>query len=106
APPLTWGQGSTVRTPVPVEPGRQGLAYEAPEQPCRHGTAGRTRYVKSRTAGCRWCLVPCPGEDAAEGCMRFGVLGPLAVWTDRGEPVTIRGRMVRALLADLLVHEG
>jgi predicted ATPase/DNA-binding SARP family transcriptional activator len=38
--------------------------------------------------------------------MRFGVLGPLAVWTDRGEPVTIRGRMVRALLADLLVHEG
>ncbi|MFI6706398.1 BTAD domain-containing putative transcriptional regulator [Nonomuraea sp. NPDC050478] len=38
--------------------------------------------------------------------MRFGVLGPLAVWTDHGEPVSIRGRMVRALLADLLVHEG
>ncbi|MFG1947160.1 BTAD domain-containing putative transcriptional regulator [Nonomuraea sp. NPDC048826] len=38
--------------------------------------------------------------------MRFGVLGPLAVWTDNGEPVSIRGRMVRALLADLLVHEG
>ncbi|MGW7481249.1 BTAD domain-containing putative transcriptional regulator [Nonomuraea muscovyensis] len=37
--------------------------------------------------------------------MRFEVLGPLAVWTDRGEPVTIRGRMVRVLLADLLVHE-
>jgi predicted ATPase/DNA-binding SARP family transcriptional activator len=36
----------------------------------------------------------------------FEVLGPLAVWTDGGEPVTIRGRMVRALLADLLVHEG
>jgi DNA-binding SARP family transcriptional activator len=38
--------------------------------------------------------------------MRFGVLGPLAVWTDHGEPVTIPGRKVRALLADLLVHEG
>ncbi|MFD2352374.1 winged helix-turn-helix domain-containing protein [Nonomuraea ferruginea] len=38
--------------------------------------------------------------------MRFGVLGPLAVWTDHGEPVSIRGRMVRALLANLLVHEG
>lgn len=34
------------------------------------------------------------------------MLGPLAVWTDRGEPVTIPGRKVRALLADLLVHEG
>ncbi|MDA0638876.1 winged helix-turn-helix domain-containing protein, partial [Nonomuraea sp. MCN248] len=38
--------------------------------------------------------------------MRFGVLGPLTVWTDHGDPVSIRGRMVRALLADLLVHEG
>ena len=38
--------------------------------------------------------------------MRFGVLGPLAVWTDLGEPVTVPGRKVRALLADLLVHEG
>jgi DNA-binding SARP family transcriptional activator len=38
--------------------------------------------------------------------MRFGVLGPLGVWTDRGEPVRIPGRMVRALLADLLIHEG
>ncbi|MEV5411235.1 BTAD domain-containing putative transcriptional regulator [Thermopolyspora sp. NPDC052614] len=38
--------------------------------------------------------------------MRFGVLGPLAVWTDHGEPVTVPGRKVRALLADLLVHEG
>ena len=38
--------------------------------------------------------------------MRFGVLGPLAVWTDHGEPVTIPGRKVRALLADLLVHDG
>jgi predicted ATPase/DNA-binding SARP family transcriptional activator len=38
--------------------------------------------------------------------VRFGVLGPLTVWTDHGEPVTIPGRKVRALLADLLVHEG
>ncbi|WP_283134681.1 BTAD domain-containing putative transcriptional regulator [Rhizohabitans arisaemae] len=38
--------------------------------------------------------------------MRFGVLGPLAVWTDHGEPVVIPGRKVRALLADLLVRQG
>ncbi|MEV0201401.1 BTAD domain-containing putative transcriptional regulator [Nonomuraea sp. NPDC050691] len=38
--------------------------------------------------------------------MRFGVLGPLAVWTDAGESVTIPGLKVRALLADLLVSEG
>ncbi|GGT03392.1 hypothetical protein GCM10010156_71610 [Planobispora rosea] len=38
--------------------------------------------------------------------MRFGVLGPLAVWTDAGDPVVIPGLKVRALLADLLVHEG
>lgn len=38
--------------------------------------------------------------------MRFGVLGPLAVWTDAGESVTIPGTKVRALLADLLVHDG
>jgi len=34
------------------------------------------------------------------------VLGPLAVWTDHGEQVTISGRQVRALMADLLVHDG
>jgi predicted ATPase/DNA-binding SARP family transcriptional activator len=38
--------------------------------------------------------------------VRFGLLGPLAVWTDHGEPVTVPGRKVRALLADLLVHGG
>ncbi|MCC5576328.1 winged helix-turn-helix domain-containing protein [Microtetraspora sp. AC03309] len=38
--------------------------------------------------------------------MRFGVLGPVAVWTDAGEAVTIPGLKVRALLADLLAHEG
>ncbi|MGI5283538.1 BTAD domain-containing putative transcriptional regulator [Nonomuraea polychroma] len=38
--------------------------------------------------------------------MRFGVLGPLGVWTDAGEVVTIPGLKVRALLVDLLVHEG
>ncbi|SEG60304.1 Predicted ATPase [Nonomuraea solani] len=38
--------------------------------------------------------------------MRFGVLGPLAVWTDAGDTVTIPGLKVRALLANLLVHEG
>ncbi|WP_214316677.1 BTAD domain-containing putative transcriptional regulator [Nonomuraea sediminis] len=38
--------------------------------------------------------------------MRFGVLGPLEVWTAGGERVTIPGLKVRALLADLLVHAG
>ncbi|MEV4172595.1 BTAD domain-containing putative transcriptional regulator [Nonomuraea sp. NPDC049709] len=38
--------------------------------------------------------------------MRFGVLGPLAVWTDAGDAVTIPGLKVRAVLVDLLVHEG
>ncbi|MEU5876102.1 BTAD domain-containing putative transcriptional regulator [Spirillospora sp. NPDC047279] len=38
--------------------------------------------------------------------MRFGVLGPLAVWTADGRPVPIPGAKVRALLADLLLHEG
>ncbi|MEO3753689.1 BTAD domain-containing putative transcriptional regulator [Streptomyces sp. B6B3] len=38
--------------------------------------------------------------------MRFGVLGPLAVWTDAGSQVAVPGAKVRALLADLLAHHG
>ncbi|WP_188191545.1 BTAD domain-containing putative transcriptional regulator [Nonomuraea sp. SYSU D8015] len=38
--------------------------------------------------------------------MRFGVLGPLAVWTAGGEPVRVLEVKVRALLADLLIHAG
>ncbi|MGW6199695.1 BTAD domain-containing putative transcriptional regulator [Kribbella sp. NPDC055110] len=38
--------------------------------------------------------------------MRFGVLGPVTAWTDAGTPVVIQGLKVRALLADLLVHDG
>ncbi|MHA6803957.1 BTAD domain-containing putative transcriptional regulator [Salinifilum ghardaiensis] len=38
--------------------------------------------------------------------MRFGVLGPLAVWTEEGAAVTVPGRKVRALLACLLVRPG
>ncbi|MGW4472223.1 BTAD domain-containing putative transcriptional regulator [Nonomuraea sp. NPDC004354] len=38
--------------------------------------------------------------------MRFGVLGPLAVWADDGSLVRVPEAKVRALLADLLVHEG
>jgi predicted ATPase/DNA-binding SARP family transcriptional activator len=38
--------------------------------------------------------------------MRFGLLGPLAVWNDRGAAVTIPRGKVLALLADLLVHAG
>lgn len=36
--------------------------------------------------------------------MRFGVLGPLAVWSTDGKPVRVPESKVRALLADLLVH--
>ncbi|MFF2087904.1 BTAD domain-containing putative transcriptional regulator [Nocardia sp. NPDC058176] len=38
--------------------------------------------------------------------MRFCVLGPLLVWTDQGEPVTIPAGQVRTVLAVLLVHRG
>ncbi|MEU7837340.1 MULTISPECIES: BTAD domain-containing putative transcriptional regulator [unclassified Nonomuraea] len=38
--------------------------------------------------------------------MRFGVLGPLSVWRDDGRPVRVPEVKVRALLADLLAHEG
>ncbi|NUW43516.1 AfsR/SARP family transcriptional regulator [Nonomuraea rhodomycinica] len=38
--------------------------------------------------------------------MRFGVLGPLAVWADDGGPVRVAEPKVRALLADLLAHGG
>ncbi len=38
--------------------------------------------------------------------MRYGVLGPLAVWDAEGRPVKVPEVKVRALLADLLVHGG
>ncbi|MBQ0904516.1 BTAD domain-containing putative transcriptional regulator [Micromonospora sp. U21] len=38
--------------------------------------------------------------------MQFGVLGPLAVSTDAGEPVVVPGTKVRALLADLLTNRN
>ncbi|MFC5831130.1 BTAD domain-containing putative transcriptional regulator [Nonomuraea insulae] len=38
--------------------------------------------------------------------MRFGVLGPLAVWREDGSSVAVPGLKVRALLAALLVHHG
>jgi len=38
--------------------------------------------------------------------MRFGVLGPLVVWDDEGETVGVPELKVRALLADLLAHDG
>jgi DNA-binding SARP family transcriptional activator len=38
--------------------------------------------------------------------MRFGVLGPVAVWTADGEPVPVPGLKVRALLAVLVANEG
>ncbi|HEY7143275.1 MAG TPA: BTAD domain-containing putative transcriptional regulator [Streptosporangiaceae bacterium] len=38
--------------------------------------------------------------------MRFGVLGPVTVWTSAGEAAPVPGVKVRALLADLLVQAG
>lgn len=38
--------------------------------------------------------------------MYFGVLGPLAVWAADGQKITVPEFKVRALLANLLVHEG
>ncbi|MES9537075.1 BTAD domain-containing putative transcriptional regulator [Actinomadura sp. NPDC000600] len=38
--------------------------------------------------------------------MRFGVLGPLAVWTDAGAPVRVPEAKVRTLLAVLLTEPG
>ncbi|MFG3016521.1 BTAD domain-containing putative transcriptional regulator [Streptomyces cinerochromogenes] len=38
--------------------------------------------------------------------MRLGVLGPLAVWDDDGEQLRVPETKVRALLADLLAHDG
>ncbi|GAA3958848.1 BTAD domain-containing putative transcriptional regulator [Actinoplanes auranticolor] len=38
--------------------------------------------------------------------MRFGILGPLAVTTDTGEPVVVPGAKVRVLLADLLANRN
>lgn len=38
--------------------------------------------------------------------VQFGVLGPLAVTTDAGEPVTVPGVKVRQLLADLLANRN
>ncbi|MEV0060763.1 BTAD domain-containing putative transcriptional regulator [Nocardia sp. NPDC050718] len=38
--------------------------------------------------------------------MRFGVLGPVAVWTDDGQPVRVPELKVRVLLAALLVEPG
>jgi predicted ATPase/DNA-binding SARP family transcriptional activator len=40
------------------------------------------------------------------GRMRFGVLGAVAVWTSAGEAVPVPGLKVRAVLADLIVHDG
>ncbi|MET9213003.1 MULTISPECIES: AfsR/SARP family transcriptional regulator [unclassified Nocardia] len=38
--------------------------------------------------------------------MRFGVLGPVTVWTDDGQPVRVPELKVRVLLAALLVEPG
>jgi predicted ATPase/DNA-binding SARP family transcriptional activator len=38
--------------------------------------------------------------------MRFGILGPLAVWTADGEPVHVPEAKVRTVLAVLLAHGG
>jgi predicted ATPase/DNA-binding SARP family transcriptional activator len=51
-------------------------------------------------------FLPMPLTACRVTRMRFGVLGPLAVTTDAGEPVTVPGAKVRALLADLLANRN
>ncbi|WP_460366937.1 AfsR/SARP family transcriptional regulator, partial [Actinocorallia lasiicapitis] len=38
--------------------------------------------------------------------MRFGILGAVEVWDDDGEPISVGGPRVRALLAFLLLNAG
>ena len=45
-------------------------------------------------------------RDGYGGFVRFGILGPLAVFSEDGRPVRVPEAKVRTLLADLLVHEG
>ncbi|MGH8918540.1 MAG: AfsR/SARP family transcriptional regulator, partial [Actinomycetes bacterium] len=52
-----------------------------------------------------WCPFH-PVDVDYRGRVRFGVLGPLAVWTDAGDPVRVPEVKVRALLAALLVRAG
>ncbi|TLW94576.1 AfsR/SARP family transcriptional regulator [Saccharomonospora piscinae] len=56
-----------------------------------------------RTKGARAGSV---GARGYGGGVRFGVLGPLAVRTEAGEPVLVREPKVRALLAVLVLHAG
>ncbi|MGV9314532.1 BTAD domain-containing putative transcriptional regulator [Streptomyces sp. NPDC003691] len=44
--------------------------------------------------------------DRYTATMRYGVLGPLAVWDAEGQPVKVPEAKVRALLANLLIHGG
>jgi predicted ATPase/DNA-binding SARP family transcriptional activator len=46
-----------------------------------------------------------PGPDNVD-TVRFGVLGPLAAWTDDGSEVRVPEAKVRFVLADLLLREG
>jgi DNA-binding response OmpR family regulator len=66
---------------------------------CSHCARGHARFTHGRRTRLS------PGPDTVEG-VRFGVLGPLAVWTDDGREVQVPEAKVRRLLADLLVHEG
>jgi predicted ATPase/DNA-binding SARP family transcriptional activator len=45
------------------------------------------------------------GPDTVDS-VRFGVLGPLGVWTADGREISVPEAKVRLLLTDLLVHEG
>ncbi|QFY05782.1 AAA family ATPase [Nonomuraea phyllanthi] len=67
----------------------------------------------TRTAGHR--LLPCTDDGVTTICrdlwrypgvMHFGVLGQVQVWTADGRPVAVPETKVRAVLADLLVHQG
>lgn len=68
-----------------------------------HQTASR----RARTAGgSRTIHRQGFGRAVYSGHVRFGVLGPLTVWTSGGVEVPVAERKVRTLLAALLVHSG
>jgi predicted ATPase/DNA-binding SARP family transcriptional activator len=66
------------------------------------------RSVGRLPVGCRSTAARRPAQRRPRyRCgVRFGLLGPLAVWTADGRPVALPELKVRALLAHLLAHRG
>src|SRR5690606_39296740 len=87
---------------------RRPASLRAPG-PCCSARSGSGTARTSRPPGAHRSSRAHPGSSALTeygGRVRFGVLGPLAVWSSDGDPVTIPRLKVRALLADLLIHRS